>query len=109
MKVGYIASHVYIHTFEINEVTELLRQRPTTRVYSFYRPRGENLQRERIAEFPGDIITWSFAGIAKGLFSLALRHPLGFLRGAVGLAAGSLPNPGSSCPLRLFHRLPGPI
>ena len=50
MKIGYIASHIYLHTFEINEASELVRQHPEARVYSFYRPRGSQLQRHRAAE-----------------------------------------------------------
>ncbi|MCZ6765712.1 MAG: glycosyltransferase family 4 protein, partial [bacterium] len=93
MKIAYIASHIYRHTFEINEVAELLQQRPDTRVYSFYRGGGENIQRERIKDVPGDIISWSYKGMFSGAAYLIARYPGGFLRAAFLLTARSLRNP----------------
>ena len=93
MKIGYIASHMYRHTFEINEVQELLRQRPESRVYSFYRAKGSELQRERIAQIPVEITSWSPGAVLRGAVYLKLRHPIGFARSALALLARSLPNP----------------
>lgn len=93
MKIAYVASHIYRHTFEINEVAELLRQRPDARVYSFYRGGGENIQRERIKDVSSEIISWSFSGMFSGAAYLIARYPGGFLRAAFFLAVGSLRNP----------------
>jgi colanic acid/amylovoran biosynthesis glycosyltransferase len=93
MKIGYIASHLFRHTFEINEVTELVAQRPQTRVYSFYRPTGEAIQSRRLRDIPAEIVCWSPATVVKGLFALAIRHPLRLTRAAVELGFRSLPNP----------------
>lgn len=93
MKIGYISSYIYRHTFEINEVVELLRQSPGTRVYSFYPPRGSEIQSKRIQEIPVEIISWSVASVLGGLLRLMTSHPVGFLRGAIRLAIFSIPNP----------------
>jgi colanic acid/amylovoran biosynthesis glycosyltransferase len=93
MKIGYIASHIYRHTFEINEVVELLRKRPDTRVYSFYGKREPEIQSERVSEIPAEIASWSCRSIIGGLLFIASRRPLGLVRGAVGLAWYSFPNP----------------
>jgi len=93
MKIAYIASHIYRLTFEINEVAELLRQRPDTRVYSFYRSGGENIQRERIKDVAAEITSWSYKAMFSGAAYLIVRYPVGFLRAAFLLAAGSLRNP----------------
>ena len=69
-KLGYIASHAFKLTFEINEIAELRRQDPSVRVYSFYRKKGAGIQNERLDEVRGDILTWSYAGIAAGLTSV---------------------------------------
>jgi glycosyltransferase involved in cell wall biosynthesis len=92
MKIGYIASHIYLHTFEINEASELVRQHPGARVYSFYRPRGSQLQRQRVAEVDGDIVSWTFRSILKSL-GVVRRHPIGFLKAAAALSYHSLANP----------------
>lgn len=70
MKIGYIASHLYRHTFEINEVAELLGRRPRTRVYSFYRRGGSEVQSERLRELPVEIVSWSPGPVARGLVTL---------------------------------------
>lgn len=93
MKIGYIASHIYRHTFEINEVVEMLRQRPDTRVYSFYGRRKTEIQSERASEIPAEIVSWSYRSILGGLCHVASRRPVGLLRGALLLAWHSLPNP----------------
>jgi glycosyltransferase involved in cell wall biosynthesis len=93
MKIGYIASHIYRHTFEINEVVELLRRRPGTRVYSFYGGRKEHVQRGRVSEISAEIVSWSYRSIAAGLLYLAARRPAALLRGALELSWRSLPNP----------------
>jgi glycosyltransferase involved in cell wall biosynthesis len=93
MKLGYIASHLYRHTFEINEVAELVERRPQTRVYSFYRRGGPEVQSNRLKELPLDIVSWSPGTVARGLVGLAARHPLRLLRAALELALLSLPNP----------------
>ncbi|MFQ5511468.1 MAG: glycosyltransferase family 4 protein [Candidatus Krumholzibacteriia bacterium] len=92
MKIGYIASHIYLHTFEINEVAELLRQHPGARIYSFYRPRGSRLQSRRISEVGEDVVSWTYASVLKGLRVIG-RHPLGFLKGAAALSLYSIANP----------------
>jgi glycosyltransferase involved in cell wall biosynthesis len=91
-KIGYIASHIYRHTFEINEVVELLRQRPDTRVYSFY-GRQSQMQTGRVSEITAEIVSWSCGSIIGGLFFIATRRPVGFVRAALQLAWYSLPNP----------------
>jgi colanic acid/amylovoran biosynthesis glycosyltransferase len=93
MKIGYIASHIYRHTFEINEVVELLRQQPDTRVYSFNRRPRKQLQSGRVSEVSAEIVSWSWQSIFGGLFFVAVRRPMGLIRGTLGLAWYSLPNP----------------
>ncbi len=93
MKIGYIASHVYRHTFEINEVVELLRQRPDTRVYSFYGRRQMQIQTERVSEISAEVVSGSYGSIIGGLFFIATRRPMGLIRAALQLAWYSLPNP----------------
>jgi colanic acid/amylovoran biosynthesis glycosyltransferase len=93
MRIGYIASHIYRHTFEINEVAELLRQRPDTRVYSFYGCPQTRIQSERVSEISCPIVSWSSRSVAAGLLYLVFHRPLGFLRGALSLAWYSFPNP----------------
>jgi glycosyltransferase involved in cell wall biosynthesis len=93
MKIGYIASHLYRHTFEINEVAELVARRPRTRVYSFYRRGGSEIQSDRLNELPVEIVTQSFGSLASGLVALAAHHPLRLLGAAFELAVRSLPNP----------------
>jgi len=93
MKLGYIASNIYRHTFEINEAAELVRQRPETRVYSFYRPQKGSIQSERLVEIDSPVVTWTPAAIVRGLVSLAVRRPFHLLAAAVDLGIRSLPNP----------------
>lgn len=93
MKIGYIASSIFRHTFEINEVVELLRQKPDTTVYSFHRPSGTNFQSRRVQEINAEIVTWSAASAATGFLRMLFRHPLATLAAAAGLAARSVPNP----------------
>ena len=93
MKIGYIASHIYRHTFEINEVVELFRQAPDTRLYSFYSANRSDLQHERVRELPASVITWSPATVLGGLGYLAMRHPLRLVAGALTLFVLSLRNP----------------
>ncbi len=93
MKIGYIASSIYRHTFEINEVEELLRQRPESRIYSFYRSSGKEIQTQRVEEIPVKIISWSLTAILSGFFYLLARRPARLFLGAVRLAGSSLPNP----------------
>jgi glycosyltransferase involved in cell wall biosynthesis len=92
-KIGYVASHAYRLTFEINEIIEILRQRPDTRIYSFYRPKGAAIQSERVREIPSDIVTWSFGAILSGLFYFCARSPVRLLRTAAALAWASRSNP----------------
>jgi glycosyltransferase involved in cell wall biosynthesis len=93
MKIGYISSNVYRHTFEINEVVELCRQKPGTRVYSFYRPVAANIQTRRIGEVPVDIGSWSLGSIVRGFAYLLARKPLRLMGAGFELALRSLPNP----------------
>jgi colanic acid/amylovoran biosynthesis glycosyltransferase len=93
MKIGYIASNIYRHTFEINEVAELLRQRPGTRVYSVYRPSGAELQSQRVREVSGGIVAWSPGSIVGGWAYLVTRRPLRLLRAGLELTFRSIPNP----------------
>jgi glycosyltransferase involved in cell wall biosynthesis len=93
MKIGYIASSIYRHTFEINEVAELLRQSPGTRIYSFYRGTGDEIQSRRIRDIENSIITWSAPSIISGFFRLAARLPFALFLAAAKLAVLSAPNP----------------
>ena len=93
MKIGYVASHIFRHTFEINEVVELLRQRPDTRVYSFHGRRQTQIQSGRVAEISAEIVTWSYGSILGGLLYVAVHRPLGLVRGALELAWYSFTNP----------------
>lgn len=93
MRIGYIASHIYRLTFEINEVVELLRQRPETRVYSFYRRPQTQVQSERLSEVDAEIGSWTARSIAAGFFHLLSRRPLGLAKGALVLTVYSLRNP----------------
>ena len=93
MKIGYIASSIYRHTFEINEVTELLRQMPDTRVYSFHRASGSNIQSRRVRGIKADVIAWSVPYVLSGFFRILSRHPLRTLGAALRLAVLSAPNP----------------
>jgi len=93
MKIGYIASNIYRHTFEINEVVELLRQRPDTRVYSFYRPSGAEQQSHRVREVSREIVTWSADSIIGGWSYLLVRRPLRLAWAGLELAFRSIPNP----------------
>ncbi|UCH84236.1 MAG: glycosyltransferase family 4 protein [Candidatus Latescibacterota bacterium] len=92
MKIGYIGSSLYRHTFEINEVVELLRQHPGTRVYSFYR-RSDTESQSRVREIGSDIITWSAWRIIFGLLYLLFRHPKRLFSAGFRLGFLSLPNP----------------
>lgn len=93
MKIGYIAASIYRLTFEINEVVELLRQAPDTRVYSFHRPKGSEIQSLRVQDVPVEIRYWSVTSVLRGLFYLVARYPGRLLLGAVRLAVRSAPNP----------------
>lgn len=93
MKIAYVASHIYRHTFEINEVIELTRQHPDVRIYSFYRPTGSEIQTERIKDLRAEIVNWSYASIARSAAHLLARHPIGFIKAGLLLAWRSLPNP----------------
>ena len=93
MKLGYIASNLYRHTFEINEVAELVRRRPDTRVYSFYRPGNGAVQSERLTEIDSPVVSWSPATIVRGMVSLAVRRPFHLLAAAAELGVRSFPNP----------------
>jgi glycosyltransferase involved in cell wall biosynthesis len=92
-KIGYVASHAYRLTFEINEIIELLRRYPDARIYSFYRPREAGIQTERVREVPGEIVTWSFGAILAALVYFLLRSPLRLGRAAAALAWASKSNP----------------
>lgn len=91
MKLGYIASHIFRHTFEINEASEVRRLRPGTRVYSFHAPAGQAYQRERIAEMGAEIVTPG--GEIAAFLRMLAQHPVRVFLSAVNLAARSLPNP----------------
>jgi colanic acid/amylovoran biosynthesis glycosyltransferase len=94
IRIGYIASHLYRLTFEINEVVELLRQRPDTRIYSFYRPRGsEGIQSERLKEIPAAIIAPSWGSVLGGLCRLCVGAPGALVKGAALLMWNSKSNP----------------
>lgn len=93
MKIGYIAADIYRHTFEINEVTELLRQHPSARVYSLRRPKGEPFQRQRLSEISAEIVCCHSRSVLRSLAYLAISHPLGLVKAALGLAVGSARNP----------------
>ncbi len=94
IRIGYIASHIYRLTFEINEVAELLRQHPDTRIYSFYRRRGtEGVQSERIKEIHADIIAPTIGSVWSGLFFFLFRSPLVLVKGAALLMWNSKSNP----------------
>ncbi len=93
MKIGYIASHIYRHTFEINEAAELLRQAPGTCVYSFYRATRADIQHDRARELEGQVRTWGAAGILGGLGYVARRRPGRLISAALILFARSLRNP----------------
>ena len=92
-RLGYVASHAYRLTFEINEIVEVLRRRPDTRVYSFYRLRGRITQPERVREIPSEIVTWSYALIIEALFFFCLRSPWRLAQSAFALAWASKSNP----------------
>ncbi len=92
-KLGYVASHAYKLTFEINEIAELRRQNPSARVYSFYRKKGTGIQHERLEEVRGDILTWSYASIVAGLFYFLFRKPLGLIGSFLSLMWASKSNP----------------
>jgi glycosyltransferase involved in cell wall biosynthesis len=93
LKIGYVAFHVYRLTFEINEIIEILRQHPDARIYSFYRPKGSEVQRERLREIPVEIVTWSFGGMLRALAYFCLRIPLRLVRAMLALAWASKSNP----------------
>jgi glycosyltransferase involved in cell wall biosynthesis len=93
MKIGYIASHLYRFTFEINEVAELLARRPETRVYSFHRPAGLAIQSERLRDLKADIISWSPTAVVSGFITLLASHPWRLFRAGAELGIRSLPNP----------------
>ncbi|MEJ2722887.1 MAG: hypothetical protein P8181_17380, partial [bacterium] len=93
-RIGYIASHIYRLTFEINEVVELLRQHPDTRVYSFYRQRGaEGIQRERIKEIGADIVAPTIGTVFRAFFGFLVGAPVALARGAALLMWNSKSNP----------------
>jgi colanic acid/amylovoran biosynthesis glycosyltransferase len=91
-KLGYVASHAYRLTFEINEIVEILRRRPDTRVYSFYRPKGA-IQHDRVREVPGGIMSWSLRGMLSGLGYFCARSPGRLIGTAAALAWESKSNP----------------
>ena len=93
MKLGYVASHIFRHTFEINEAAELVRQRPDTTVYSFHRPGHGEYQVERVQEMPTGVVTWSWSGVARGLLNVLARHPVALPKSAFLLACYSFRNP----------------
>ncbi len=92
-KLGYIASHAYKLTFEINEIAELRRQDPSVRVYSFYRKKGAGIQHERLEEVRGDILSWSYAGILAGFLYFLFKKPLGLFGSFAALLWASRSNP----------------
>lgn len=93
-RIGYIASHIYRLTFEINEVAELIRQRPDTRVYSFYRRRGsEAIQTKRVADIPADIISPSWWPVLRSFCGFCVRSPAALIKCAVLLMWHSKSNP----------------
>jgi colanic acid/amylovoran biosynthesis glycosyltransferase len=91
-KLGYVAFHAYRLTFEINEIVEILRRRPDTRVYSFYRPRGA-IQQDRVREVPAEIMSWSLRGMLSGLAYFCARSPGRLAGAAAALAWESKSNP----------------
>ena len=91
-KLGYVASHAFRLTFEINEIIEILRRRPDTRIYSFYGPKGA-IQQERVREVPAEIVTWSPRGVLSGLAYFAARSPRRLCAAAAALAWASKSNP----------------
>lgn len=92
MKIGYIAYHLWGHTFEINEAQELTRQHPDVRLYSVLQPNGD-FQRRRVRDLQTEIVTWSYGSILRGWLYLKKNHPIGVIKGALMLAARSAPNP----------------
>jgi len=92
-RLGYVASHAYRLTFEINEIVEVLRCRPDTRIYSFYRSRGRVTQPERVSEIPSEIVTWSCGRILAALFFFCTRSPRRLAQSAFALAWASKSNP----------------
>jgi glycosyltransferase involved in cell wall biosynthesis len=92
LRLGYVASHAFRLTFEINEIVEVLRRKPDTRIYSFYRSKGA-IQPERVQEIPSEIVTWSIRGMLSGLGYFCARSPLGLIRTAAALAWESKSKP----------------
>ena len=92
-RLGYVASHAFRLTFEINEIAELRRQDPSARVYSFYRKQGEGIQHARLEEIGGDILSWSPVALISGLFYFLMRKPLGLLGAFASLMWVSKSNP----------------
>jgi glycosyltransferase involved in cell wall biosynthesis len=92
-KLGYVASHAFRLTFEINEIAELRRQDPSARVYSFYRKQGEEIQHARLDEIDGDIVTWSPASLVAGFFYFLARKPAGLVGAFAALMWASKSNP----------------
>ncbi len=93
MKIGYVASHAYRLTFEINEIIEIVRQQPDTRVYSFYRAKGPGIQRKRLSDVPGTILSWSYGTIVRSFFYFLFRDPIGLTRSGLKLMWCSRSNP----------------
>lgn len=91
-KLGYVASHAYRLTFEINEIVEILRRRPDTRIYSFYRPKGA-IQQDRVREVPAEIMSWSLRGMLSGFAYFCARSPGRLAGAAASLAWASKSNP----------------
>jgi glycosyltransferase involved in cell wall biosynthesis len=93
VRIGYIASSIYRHTFEINEVAELHKLDASVRTYSFYRDRHGSVQHERIEELDFPVVTWSPAAFLPALLYILARHPLRTCSAALGLFFRSLRNP----------------
>lgn len=93
MRIGYIASSVYHHTFEINEVVELHRQDPSVRIYSFYRGDRGDVQHERVREMTFPVVSWSAASAIAAFFYAMSRRPARTLAAFAELFARSLTNP----------------
>jgi glycosyltransferase involved in cell wall biosynthesis len=91
-RLGYVASHAFRLTFEINEILEIHRQHPAARVYSFYRRKGP-VQSDRLRGLPFEIITWSYGRILGALVYFSFRRPRRLFGAALALAWASKSNP----------------
>ena len=93
MRIGYVGFMVYNATFEINEVAELLCQKPDSRIYTFHRRLESGVQTERVREIPTEIVTWSFRSIVSSFFYFFFRRPFALAGSAVSLLVQSYSNP----------------